>query len=50
MEGIGRRGGRRRELLDGLKDRRGHSHLKEGAVDRTVWRAGCGRGFGQTAK
>jgi hypothetical protein len=33
---------------------RGYSHLKEVALDRTVWRAGFGRGFGpvvrQTAK
>jgi hypothetical protein len=32
----------------------GYSHLKEEALDRTVWRAGFGRGFGpvvrQTAK
>ena len=27
---------RRKKLLDGLKDRRGYSHLKEGALDRTV--------------
>jgi hypothetical protein len=50
----GRRGRRRRKLLDDLKERRGYSHLKEKALDRTVWRAGCGRGFGpvvrQTAK
>ena len=34
----GRRGRRRRKLLDDLKDRRGYSHLKEGVLDRTVWR------------
>jgi len=37
-----------------LKERRGYSHLKEEALDRTIWRAGFGRGFGpvvrQTAK
>jgi hypothetical protein len=27
----GRRGRRRRKLLDDLKERRGYSHLKEGA-------------------
>jgi hypothetical protein len=27
---------RRRKLLDDLKDRRGYSHLKEEALDRTV--------------
>ena len=42
-----RRGGRRRKkLLDDLKERRGHSHLKEEALDRTMWRARFGRGFG----
>ena len=30
--------GRRRKLLDDLKDRRGYSHLKEEALDRTMWR------------
>jgi len=40
------RGRRRRKLLDELKERRGYCHLKEEALDRTVWRAGFGRGFG----
>jgi hypothetical protein len=35
----GRRGRRRRKLLDDLKERTGHSHLNEEALDRTVW---CG--------
>jgi hypothetical protein len=30
---------RRRKLLDDLKERRGYSHLKEEALDRTMWRA-----------
>ena len=34
----GRRGRRRRKVLDGLKERRGCSHLKEEALDRTMWR------------
>ena len=38
MEVTRRRGRRRRKLLGDLKDRRGYSHLKEEAVDRTVWR------------
>jgi hypothetical protein len=54
IEVSGIRGGRRRKLLYDLKERRGYSHLKEEALDRTVWRAGFGRGFGpvvrQTAK
>jgi hypothetical protein len=42
----GRQGRRRRKLLDGLKERRGYSQFKEDTLDRTVWRAGFGRGFG----
>jgi len=42
----GRGGRRRRKLLDDLKERRGYSHLKEDALDRSMWRAGFGRGFG----
>ena len=41
----GRRGRRCRKLLDDLKDRRGYCHLKEEALDRTMWRARFGRGF-----
>ena len=36
MEVTRRRGRRRKKLLDDLKDRRGYSHLKEEALDRTV--------------
>jgi hypothetical protein len=32
--------------MDDLKERRGYSHLKEEAIDRTVWTARFGRGFG----
>jgi len=53
-EVTGRRGSKRRKLPGDLKDRRGYSHLKEEALDRTMWRARFGRGFGpvvrQTAK
>jgi len=42
----GRRGRRRRKLLDDLKERKGYSHLKEEALDRTLLRDGFGRGFG----
>ena len=49
-----RRGRRRRKLLNDLKERSGYCHLKEEALDRTMWRARFGRGFGpvvrQTAK
>jgi hypothetical protein len=45
IEVTGRRGRRRRRLLDDLKERRGYSDLKEEALDRTMWRAGFGRSF-----
>jgi hypothetical protein len=45
-EVTGRRGSRRRKLLDNLKERRGYTHLTEEALDRTMWRARFGRGFG----
>ena len=38
IEVTGRRGRRRRNLLDDLKDRRGYYHLKEEALDRIMWR------------
>jgi hypothetical protein len=46
IEVVGRRGRTRRKLLDNPRERRGYSHLKEEALDRTIWRAGFGRGFG----
>jgi hypothetical protein len=46
IEVTGRRGRRHRKILDDLKDRRGYSHLKEEALDRTMWRNGFGRGVG----
>jgi hypothetical protein len=42
----GRRGRRCRKLLDDLKERTGYSYLKEEALDRTMWTARFGRGFG----
>jgi hypothetical protein len=50
IEVTGRRGRRHRKLLDDLKERRGFSHVKQGALDRTVWRAGFGRGFGPVVR
>jgi hypothetical protein len=46
----GRRGRRRKKLLDDLKERTRYCHLKEEALDRTVWRAGCGPVIRQTAE
>ena len=46
MEVARRRGRRHKKLLDDLKDRRGYSHLKDEALDRTMWRHHFGGGFG----
>ena len=50
MEVTRRRGRRRRKLLDYLKERRGYSHLKEEALNRTMWIARFGRGFGPVVR
>jgi len=50
MEVARRRGRRRKKLLDDLKDRRGYSHLKEGALDRTMWGHRFGGGFGPVVR
>jgi hypothetical protein len=50
IEVTGRQGRRRRKLLDDLKERRGYSHLKEEALDRTMWTARFGRGFGPVVR
>ena len=43
IEVMGRRGRRRKQLLDDIKETRGYRKLKEGALDRTAWRTrfGC---------
>jgi hypothetical protein len=50
IEVTGRRGRKRRKLLDDLKGRRGYSHLKEEALDRTMWRARFGRDIGPNVR
>jgi hypothetical protein len=39
IEVTGEPGRRHRKLLDELTERRGYSHLKEEALDYTMWRA-----------
>jgi hypothetical protein len=46
IEVRGGRGRRLKQLLDGLKEKRGYCKLKEEAQDRTQWRTRCGRGYG----
>ena len=50
IEGTGRRGRRRRKVLDDLKERGGYCHLKEEALDRTMCRFGFGRCFGPVVR
>jgi len=50
IEVTGRQGRRRRKLLDGFKEKRGYSHLKEESPDRSMWRARFGRGFGPVVR
>jgi len=50
IEVTGRRGRRRRKLLDVFQERKGYCYLKGEALDRTVWRAGSGRGFGPVVR
>jgi hypothetical protein len=50
IEMTGRQGRRRRKLLDDRKERTGYSHFKEEALDRTIWRARFGRGFGPVVR
>jgi len=45
-----RRGRRRKQLLDDLKEKRGYWELKEEAQDRTLWRTGFGRDCGSVDK
>jgi hypothetical protein len=45
IEVTGRRG-RCEDLLDGLKEKRGHRKLKEEALDLNLWRTRFGRGHG----
>jgi hypothetical protein len=42
--------GRRGKLLGDLKESRGYSHLKEQAQNRTMLKAGFGRGFGPVVR
>jgi hypothetical protein len=42
IEVTGRQGGRRKQLLDDVKEKRRHGKLKEEALDITVLRNRCG--------
>jgi hypothetical protein len=50
IEMMGRRGRRRKELPDDLKEKRRYWKLKEEALDRTIWRTRFGRGYGPVVR
>jgi hypothetical protein len=50
IEVRGRRRRRRRKLLNDLKERRGYTHLKEGTLDHTMWRARFARDCGRVVR
>jgi len=43
---MGRRGRRRKQLLNNLEETRIYCKLKEEALDRTLWRTRFGGGYG----
>jgi hypothetical protein len=45
-----RRGIRRKQLLNDLKEKRRYWKLKEEALDRTLWRTRFGRGYGPVVR
>jgi hypothetical protein len=50
IEMTGRRGRRRKQLLDGLKEKGRYWKLKEEALDRILWRTRFGRGYGPVVR
>jgi hypothetical protein len=50
LEVTGRRGRRRKQLLDDLKETGGYWKLKEEELDRSVWRIRFERGYGPVAR
>jgi hypothetical protein len=50
IEMTGRRGRRRKQLLDDLKKKRGYWKLKDEALDRTMWRTVFGRSYGPVVR
>jgi hypothetical protein len=50
IEMTGRRGRRRKQLMDDLKEKRRNWKLKEEAIDLTLWRTRFGRGYGPAVR
>jgi hypothetical protein len=45
-----RRGRRRKQLLDDLKEKKRYWKLKEESLDRILWRTRFGRGYGPVVR
>jgi hypothetical protein len=50
IEMTGKRGRRRKQLLDDLKEKSRYWKLKEEALDRILWRTRFGRGYGPVVR
>jgi hypothetical protein len=50
IEIIGRRGKRRKQVLNDLKEKRKYWKLEEEELDRTLWRTRFGRGYGPVVR
>jgi hypothetical protein len=50
IEVTGRRGKRRKQLLDDLKEKRGDWKLKEKELGSTQWKTRFGRGYGPVVR
>jgi hypothetical protein len=50
IEIIGRRGRRRKQLVDDLKEKKRYWEMEEEALDRTTWRTRFGRGYGPVVR
>jgi hypothetical protein len=50
IEMTGRRGRRRKQLLNDLKEKKRYWKLKEEALDRTLWRTRSGRDYGPVVR
>jgi hypothetical protein len=50
IEVTGRRGRRRKQLLENFKEKKVYLKLKAEALDRTLWRTHFGRGYGPVVR
>jgi hypothetical protein len=50
IEMTGRRGRRRKQLVEVFKEKKRYCKLKEEALDRTLWRTRFGRGYGPVVR